>query len=87
MTAGELPSLESAPAEPRSGRRRYSAAMHRREAILSVWAWILALSQDFEPLRVAVAPAEEPCFLGDDYYPHGAPLPDWVCVRTNRNEQ
>lgn len=60
--------------------------MHRREAILSTSAWILALVEDLEPLRVAVANAEEPCFLGEDYYPQGAPLPDWVCVRT-KSEQ
>lgn len=61
--------------------------MHRREAILSAPAWILALAEDLEPLSLAVANAEEPCFLGDGYYPHGAPLPDWVCVRTKSIEQ
>lgn len=62
--------------------------MHRREAILSAAsAWVLALAEDLEPLRVAVANAEEPCFLGDDYYPDGAPLPDKVCVRTKSIEQ
>ena len=60
--------------------------MHRRQAIVSASAWILALAQDMEPLRVAVANAEEPCFLGPDYYPDGAPLPDKVCVRTSINE-
>lgn len=66
--------------------RRYSALMHRRDAILSASAWILALAQDLEPLRVAVANADEPFFLGDDYYPDGAPLPDKVCVRTSSNQ-
>jgi hypothetical protein len=41
--------------------------MHRRDAILSASAWILALAEDLEPLRVALANADEPCFLGVDY--------------------
>lgn len=59
--------------------------MHRREAIVAS-AWILALAKDLEPLRVAVAAAEEPCFLGNDYYLDGAPLPDKICFRTPSNE-
>lgn len=56
--------------------------MHRREAMLSFWASILALAGDLEPLRVGLSVTEMPCFLGDDYYPAGAPVPDGVCVRT-----
>jgi hypothetical protein len=61
--------------------------MDRREAILSASAWILALAEELEPLRVALATAEQPCFLGDDYYPDDAPLPDKVCLRTKSIEQ
>lgn len=60
--------------------------MHRRQAIVSASAWILALAPNMESLRVATADAEEPCFLGPDYYPDGAPLPNKVCVRTSSNE-
>jgi hypothetical protein len=60
--------------------------MYRREALISLSAWILALAEDLKPLRIAAVNFEEPCFLGDDYCPDGAPLPDKVCVRTRSIE-
>lgn len=80
-----LSAIGSRFARAKIGRWRYSAAMHRREAILTASAWPLALAADLEPLRVALANAEVPCFLGVDYV--CTELPTHITGTRSREQQ
>jgi hypothetical protein len=49
---------------------------------LRLYLRVIETEEAARAVAVEALTPEVPCFLPDDFYPGGAPLPDFICVRT-----